>query len=139
LTAQTPAKDRRIVHVLAAAVIALNTVGNAALRLGLSSEAGVAAFSPVAYLVAFEKFWVILGVVLLIAWLILELALLSWADLTYVLPVTSLSYAFIALIGAFGLHERVSAVHWCGIALILAGVTIAGRTKPLTTEGGPGR
>lgn len=135
MNVQAPARDRRVVHLLAAGVIALNTIGNAALREGLSSESGVAAFSPMAYLGAFANIWVILGVVLLIAALILELALLSWADLTYVLPVTSLSYAFTPLIGALGLHERVSAVHWCAIALVLAGVIIAGRTKPLTTEG----
>jgi len=33
---------------------------------------------------------------------------LSWADLTYVLPATSLGYVLLALVAKFALHERVS-------------------------------
>lgn len=125
--------EGHIVHLLAAAVIVLNAVGNSLLRVGLASNAALSSLSPLAYLEAFGNPFVLLGVILLACWMILQLALLSWADLTYVLPVTSLSYVLIALIAVFGLHEPVSLAHWCGILLILAGVIIAGRTRPLTT------
>ena len=41
--------------------------------------------------------WVALGVVLLIVWLLSQMTLLSWADLSYVLPVTSVGYVLTAL------------------------------------------
>jgi len=47
---------------------------------------------------------------------------LSWADLTYVLPATSLAYVLVALIGHFRLHEEISPTRWLGIAFIAAGV-----------------
>ena len=47
---------------------------------------------------------------------------LSWADLTYVLPATSLGYVLLALAARFLLHEHVSPLRWLGIALITGGV-----------------
>jgi drug/metabolite transporter (DMT)-like permease len=67
------------------------------------------------------------------------LSLLSWADLTFVLPVTSSAYVLVTLIGSFLLGEQVSLTHWIGVLLILAGVAIVGRTKPLTGHVGDGR
>ncbi len=81
----------------------------------------------------FASITVFLGVAVLLLNFILQLSLLSWADLTYALPVTAPSYVLIAFIGAFGLHEHVSLAHWFGVTLILCGVVIVGRTRPLTT------
>jgi uncharacterized membrane protein len=78
--------------------------------------------------------WVALGVALLILWQLSRLALLSWADLSYVLPVTSIAYVLVALVGRFVLHEHVSMVRWAGIVLIMVGVTLVGRTAPRTTH-----
>jgi len=73
-----------------------------------------------------------MGVLLLIAWLILQLSLLSRADLSYVLPVTSMSYVVAALMGKFLLHEPVSIKRWIGIGLIVVGVCLVSRTVPRT-------
>jgi len=62
------------------------------------------------------------------------MALLSWADLSYVLPVTSIAYGLVALVGRFALHEQVSLARWAGIGLIMIGVTLVGRTAPRTTS-----
>jgi drug/metabolite transporter (DMT)-like permease len=58
------------------------------------------------------------------------MALLSWADLSYVLPVTSMAYVLVALVGRFVLHEAVSMAHWSGILLIMIGVALVGSTNP---------
>ena len=42
--------------------------------------------------------WVAVGILLLLAFIILNMTALSWADLTYVLPATSLGYVLVALI-----------------------------------------
>lgn len=117
-------------------MVATNAAGNALMRVGLSAMPPLVGFSPLAYLKAFADVAVVIGVVSLMAGFILELTLLSWADLTYVLPVTSSSYVLIAVIGVLGLHENVSLVHWIGVMLILFGVIVVGRTRPLTPGSG---
>jgi drug/metabolite transporter (DMT)-like permease len=92
----------------------------------------IVTFSPLAYLKGFESVAIVVGVIALIARLILQLSLLSWADLTYAIPVTSASYIVITIVGAVGLHEHVSVAHWLGVLLILTGVSVVGRTRPLT-------
>ena len=52
-----------------------------------------------AYIQALFDPWVAVGVALLILWLLSRMTLLSWADLSYVLPVTSIGYVLTALAG----------------------------------------
>src|SRR4030081_2572652 len=66
--------------------------------------------------------WVATGILLLLTFFACYMSALSWADLTYVLPATSLAYVLVALIGHFRLHEEISPTRWLGIALIAAGV-----------------
>ncbi len=66
--------------------------------------------------------WVGLGIVLLFGFFAAYLAALSWADLTYVLPATSVGYIVMALLARFFLHENIPATRWFGIILIAAGV-----------------
>ena len=47
---------------------------------------------------------------------------LSWADLTYVLPASSLGYVLLAFIAKYHLHEQITTGRWLGIALITLGV-----------------
>jgi drug/metabolite transporter (DMT)-like permease len=68
---------------------------------------------------------VALGVLFLLAFFASYMMALSWADLTYVLPATSVGYVLLALIAKFFLHEQVSATRWFGILLISAGVAFA--------------
>ncbi len=62
--------------------------------------------------------WVAVGILLLLAFFASYMNALSWADLTYVLPATSLGYVLLALVAKFALHEQVSPLRWLGIALI---------------------
>jgi drug/metabolite transporter (DMT)-like permease len=74
-------------------------------------------------------------VVLLILWMASRMALLSWADLSYVLPVTSVGYVLVALAGKILLHEQISTRRWAGIILIMAGVAlVSGTTHPQTVK-----
>jgi drug/metabolite transporter (DMT)-like permease len=76
--------------------------------------------------------WVAGGVVLLLAFFAAYMAALSWADLTYVLPATSLGYVLLALIAKFWLHENVGITRWVGIMLISAGVGFVTQGPALT-------
>lgn len=115
-----------------AVVIGTNVIGNYGLSRGLRQVGVIETWSPLPYIRAFAHPWVLVGVIFMLGWLISRLILLSWADLTYVLPVTSFSYVLSALAGAFLLHERVSLRHWSGIVSITIGVSLVGFTYPET-------
>jgi uncharacterized membrane protein len=107
------------------AVVVLNAVGNYCLSRGMRVLGEVdwrAMTNP----------WVLTGVVLLIGWLLADLFLLSWADLTYVLPISAGSYVLSAILGAVSLHEHVSPARWAGIVLIGGGVAVVARTRART-------
>jgi drug/metabolite transporter (DMT)-like permease len=76
--------------------------------------------------------WIAGGIVLLIGFFASYLTALSWADLTYVLPASSLGYVVIALLSKFWLHEQLSLYRWLGIAFITAGVGFVTRGPALT-------
>jgi drug/metabolite transporter (DMT)-like permease len=89
-------------------------------------------------LLAIRNPWVGLGIVLLWGFFASYMTALSWADLTYVLPASSLGYVLLAFIARFALHERVSLTRWLGIALVSSGVGFV-TSGPEVTRGKPGR
>jgi uncharacterized membrane protein len=111
-------------------VIVSNVLGNFSLSWGLRQCGRLLTETPLAYVRALFNPWVALGVSLLILWLLSHMALLSWADLSYVLPVTSVGYVLAALAGRLFLHEAISNWRWAGIALIVIGVSLVARTAP---------
>ena len=115
-------------------VIATNVIGSYALKRGLYDVGILDSWSPVPYVHAFLHPWVAIGVILMIGWLLSRLALLSWADLTYVLPVSSFAYALSAAVGAIYLKEQISGTEWAGISAITLGVMLVALTRPNTTE-----
>lgn len=78
--------------------------------------------------------WVAIGILFLLAFFASYMNALSWADLTYVLPATSLGYVLLALVARFVLHEQVSALRWMGIALISGGVSFVAGGPALTSH-----
>ena len=119
--------------IVCAIVVGTNVAGNYALARGLRHIGGIESWSPVPYIKAFVHFWIAVGVILMVIWLITRLLLLSWADLSYVLVVTSFSYVLSAVAGAVGLNESVTWIHWLGICLITLGVALVAYTPPHTT------
>lgn len=130
------AADRRIrlkTRLFAVIVVLSGAFGNFFLDWGLRKSNTQLSMSPVDYVVAIFDPWVTLGVALLIVWLLARMALLSWADLSYVLPVTSIGYMATALMGRFFLHEQVTPQRWAGTLLIVLGIGFVARTNPRTT------
>ncbi len=126
-TARLRAKTR----LFTAIVVVSNVSGNSALTHGMK-QLGDPGNSPLAMIGVLFHPWVAVGVALLILWTLTHMALLSWADLSYVLPVTAIGYVLTALSGKFVLHEVVPLSHWMGILLITGGVTLVGLTVPAT-------
>lgn len=65
-----------------------------------------------------------IGIALMAAAFFALLAVLSWTEVSFAIPVTALSY----VVGAFGarvfLGEQVSGLRWLGVALVCAGVAL---------------
>ncbi|MEO7142916.1 MAG: EamA family transporter [Bryobacteraceae bacterium] len=127
------AQIRLKTQAFTAVVILSNCLGNFSLAWGLKHLGAELRFSPLLFLKTLFSPWVLAGVLLLILWLLSRMALLSWADLTYVLPVTSLGYVLSAMMGRWFLGEHVSWTRWSGTLLIVAGTAIVGLTRPDTT------
>ena len=122
--------------LLVAAVVFFNAFGNLALAWGMKHAADVQVLRPISYLRPMLNPAVALGIMLLILWLLTRMALLSWADLSFVLPLTSLGYVMAAALGKLFLHENVTSGHWAGTLLIFAGSLLVGSTNRTTTQSG---
>ncbi len=101
----------------------LNTIGNTFLSIGMKAGGD-------SLLASLLHPAVIAGILLLIAWTLARMHLLSLADLSFVLPVTASGYVLNAMIGYFLLGESVSTLRWTGTALIVLGTVLTGFTLP---------
>lgn len=102
--------------------------------MGMRSLPGKMSANPLDFIRAMFHPLVALGIVLLILWLLTRMALFSWADLSFVVPVTAVGYILAAVVGHFFLGETVTLTNWIGTILIFFGTAFVGATKPLTTE-----
>ncbi len=115
-------------------VVFLNASGDLSLTLGMKGIPGTMSVNPVDYIRAMFHLRVALGIVLLILWLLTRMALFSWADLSFVVPVTAMGYVLAALLGHFYLGETVTPANWIGTFLIFFGTAFVGTTRPKTTD-----
>ncbi len=112
-----------------------NVAGNSMLGAGMQQIGATLSFSPFDYIPALLNPWVLAGTTILILWMLTRLALLSRADLSYILPLTAIAYVLVALVGHFLLQEQISMARWAGILVISMGVVLVGGTPPRTTNG----
>jgi drug/metabolite transporter (DMT)-like permease len=119
-------------YAVLGAVIVFGAVGDAILSHGMRAvgEVTLSRWHHVIFAVLHP--WVALGILFLLAFFTCYMVALSWADLTYVLPATSLGYVLLAFLAKFVLHEGVTATRWIGIVLISAGVGFVTRGPELT-------
>ena len=130
---QTTPGHRRRTQFLVLIAIATQVAGNVFLSHGMRVAGAIVSASPLDYVRALNP-WTLAGVCVLAIWMVTDLALLSRADLSFVLPVITTSYILIAIVGRFVLHERISGLRWLGILLISFGVLLAEMTPDRTTR-----
>ena len=119
-------------YLVLAGIAVFASAGDSLLSRGMKEIGGVSLHNLSAVVLALRDPWIILGILFLIAFFAAYMSALSWADLTYVLPATSIGYVLLALIAKFGLHEQVTWVRWLGILLISAGVGFVAGGPELT-------
>ncbi|MBV9182596.1 MAG: EamA family transporter [Acidobacteria bacterium] len=109
-------------YLVLAGVSVFAPVGDSLLSYGMKQVGNVSLHDLPDLLFAIANPWVGIGILLLLGFFASYMTALSWADLTYVLPASSLGYVLLAFIARFALHEKVSATRWLGIALVSGGV-----------------
>jgi len=107
-------------------------IGDTLLARGMKQVGNISLHSLPDIVLAVLNPWVALGILFLLGFFAAYMTALSWADLTYVLPATSLGYVLLALIAKFFLHEQVTTTRWLGIGLISAGVGFVTQGPALT-------
>jgi uncharacterized membrane protein len=117
-------------------IVTLNPLGNAFLREGMKRTGAPARWTSHGLALffgrAFQSGTVWTGMFLLMFFLISFMLVLSWADYSYVLPASAVSYVVVALLGCCVLGEHVPLQRWVGIGFICAGAVLVGRTHPVT-------
>jgi drug/metabolite transporter (DMT)-like permease len=122
-------------YLVLAGVTVFAAAGDSMLSHGMKQTGNISLHHLSSVIYAVGNPWVAAGVVLLLAFFAAYMNALSWADLTYVLPATSLGYVLLALVAKFVLREEVSAMRWVGIALISGGVGFVAGGPALTAHG----
>ncbi len=119
-------------YLVLAGVTLFAAIGDSFLSRGMKQVGNISLHSLPDIFLTILNPWVALGIFFLLGFFASYMTALSWADLTYVLPATSLGYVLLALSAKFFLHEQVTTTRWLGIALISAGVGFVTQGPALT-------
>jgi drug/metabolite transporter (DMT)-like permease len=119
-------------YLVLAGITLFSTAGDSLLARGMRDVGGISLHHLSGLLLVILNPWVALGILCLLTFFSCYMSALSWADLTYVLPATSLGYVLVAFIGHFGFQEAISPARWVGIMMIALGVGFAAAGPSLT-------
>jgi drug/metabolite transporter (DMT)-like permease len=123
---------------LVLAIVAITaSLGDAFLARGMKTLGPVSLAHPAELIHAIFSPWVAAGIVFLIGFFASYLTALSFADLTYVLPATSVGYVITTVLARWWLHEQVSPWRWLGILCITAGIGFVTRGPAYTHREDP--
>ncbi|MGC2473117.1 MAG: EamA family transporter [Candidatus Sulfotelmatobacter sp.] len=120
-------------YLVLAGVTVFAAAGDSMLSHGMKQIGSISLYHLQGLILAVLNPWVAVGILLLLAFFASYMNALSWADLTYVLPATSLGYVLLALVAKFALHEQISLMRWLGIVLISGGVGFVAGGEALTS------
>ena len=121
-------------YLVLAAVTVFGATGDSLLSRGMKDAGNISIHQLPDLVLTILNPWILAGIFFLLGFFAAYMTALSWADLTYVLPATSLGYVLLAVIARFLLHEQVTATRWLGIILISIGVGFVTRGPALTHD-----
>ena len=131
--ATKPARHSARTYLLLLTFIALRAFGNLLLAWGTKHFPEILGINPLGYLRAMLNPYIALGIVLLMVSLLTRLAIFSVADLSFVLPITSVGYIVSVLFGHLFLGEQITPARWVGVCLIFTATFLVGSTPQNTT------
>jgi drug/metabolite transporter (DMT)-like permease len=119
-------------------MIMLGSVGNTILDKGMKSL-GVIDLSSRSSVwrgifQTFTSGTIWLGICCMLLFMVCHMLVLSWADYSFVMPFSAITYALVPVLGYLWLGEAVPMSRRIGIGLIVFGVFLVSRTPARTTE-----
>ncbi|HXM96299.1 MAG TPA: EamA family transporter [Candidatus Dormibacteraeota bacterium] len=115
-------------------VIVAGTGGELCITRAMKKLGEVTDFRPASLLRfvyrAMRVGWMWIGLALMTIGFFALLAMLSIENVTFVVPITALSYAAGALGAVLFLRERISLQRWVGVLIVCIGVSIVWMSKP---------
>lgn len=111
-----------MIALLLASVCLLTCLGQISQKLAVESWRG----RELDWLTQLLSPWLLLAVACLGSGLLLWLLLLQRLDVGLAYPMLSLNFVLVTFAARALFHEHIDARHWCGVALIVAGVALLG-------------
>jgi drug/metabolite transporter (DMT)-like permease len=130
----------KTVIVLVLMVIA-GAIGDVLLSKGMKQVGEVTSAHPLDLvrvgLRALRNPFVVLGIAGLAVYFFSFSTLLSWADVSLVVPISAISFLLTAFLAQLALGEHVSLQRWCGTMLIVLGVVLVAQSpnRPQIADG----
>jgi drug/metabolite transporter (DMT)-like permease len=136
VAAHKPLQSKTFLMILV--MVLAGPVGNVFLGMGMKAASPLLFWPPAQLLHSalrvFATVPIWLGILSLITFFVAYMLVLSWADYSFVQPVSSVAYGVVALLGWLVLGEKVSVLRWTGIAIICLGVFVVSRTGSQATN-----
>jgi uncharacterized membrane protein len=124
-------------YVLLFLMVSVGSMANTILDKGMKDVGSVDLSSRAAFFATAMRtltsgtIWV--GIAGMLLFMICHMLVLSWADYSFVMPFSAITYALVPVLGYVWLGEHVPPARWAGIVLIVFGVFLVSRTSPVTT------
>lgn len=126
-------RTRKTVLYLSVAIVT-NSFGNLLLAIGMERMPAFGHVTLSHYLLGLlASPFLLPGAALTAIYALAQLSLFSWADLSFVVPCTALSYVISTVLAQFILGEAVDLPCWLGVVLITLGVGLVAKTPVATT------
>ena len=121
-------------YLVIACIAVFSALGDAFLARGMKLVGVIDVHHLATVLTVLVNPFILIGIGCLFAFMYSYMTALSFADLSYVMPATAISYVVMVLLSMLWLHEHVGMQRWAGVASIVVGVGfVAG--GPSRTEG----
>ena len=109
-------------YLVIASIAVFSALGDGFLARGMKQVGVVDVHHLATVLTVLLNPFIVIGVVCLIVFMYSYMTALSFADLSYVMPATAISYVVMVLLSMLWLHEHVGMQRWAGVASIVVGV-----------------
>lgn len=117
-------------------IVICNSGGNLLLAMGMVHSPSLLSIPMNHYVEAvLGNGFLVAGTALTAMSLFAQLSMYTWADLSYILPVTAGGYVVTAILSKFFLWEHISVSRWIGVSVISLGVFLVAETRPDTKHG----
>jgi drug/metabolite transporter (DMT)-like permease len=121
----SPAKNALFISL----IVFGNTVGNLLLAISMAQMPSISSIPFQDYIATMlSNVFFLIGTFLITLSMFAQLSMYTWADLSYVLPVTTSGYVVTAILSRFFLQEKVSVSRWIGVVIIAFGVALVAHT-----------